>query len=386
MSGSVAVLAVADEAGVADRVSAILGNAGFRVGATREVAAEDVVHAARAADASAVVVVGDGGIAGSAALRLEHAFTRRIPGWAPVAYAAAFGALGSGAVRYRTAAGYIDGCPIVALPAEASFAILAVEQVLAHELGRWIQAGMELVMAGDDDVVEPPPAQLAPPAAASADDAAPQKPSGRFGSLGRTANSFSVSASQDESSSGPDTEGDEGDGPPAGGWKRAVWELGGTVHFDKREELPQPVEKLAPLHDVLHTAGETAVLALPNRVRFSIWGWPDLRRANSKVLAVGWGEPLCEVLALHRHPQQTGTCIQEARGRLPAQDADVAEVCKTVTGRAPSDTSGQLFALEGSTVWILRGSRVIRWDGSRERDDGNPKQVLASLVLQWSGR
>jgi hypothetical protein len=283
-------------------------------------------------------------------------------------------------------AGFIDGCPIVTLPGEASFCAVAVEQVLGPELGRWIQAGMELAMSVDAG--EPAPALPAPVEATVSDDldTPPATPSGRFGAVGSRGNAFSVSASH-ETSSGPPVDEEAASGePPVGGWKRAVWELGGEVRFDKREELPQPVEKLAPLHNVLHTAGETAVMVMPNKARFSIWGWPDLRRTNSKVVAVGWGEPLCEVLALHRFPVQTGTCIEEARGHLPARGGDVAAVCKSVTGRAPADTSGELFALDGSTVWIQRGSRVIKWDGSQERDDGNPKQVLSSLVLRWSNR
>ena len=54
--------------------------------------------------------------------------------------------------------------------------------------------------------------------------------------------------------------------------------------------------------------------------------------------------------------------------------------------RLSADTSGELFALDGESVWVQRGRRVYRWDGSRERDDGNPKQMLASLVLRWSNR
>ena len=384
MSGTVAVLAVADESAVAERVGRVLGGAGFRVVGPRDVEAADVAAAVRKADASAVIVVGDAGLSGAAPLRVAGLFTRTIPGWAPTVYAAVYGALGSAAVRYRTVAGFVDGCPVVTLPDEAAFAMVALEQVLVPELGRWIQAGMELVMAGDEEPEPPAPDEA--PADEAEDTALVPQPSGRFGGLGRTrGNTFAVTASPDEAAPAP-TDDEAEEGPPAGGWKRAVWELGGEVRHDQREELPQPVEKLAPLHDVLHTAGETAVLVLPNKVRYSIWGWPDLRRTNSKVVAVGWGEPLCEVLALHRFPVQTGTCIEESRGQLPQRSGDVAAVCKAVTGRAPSDVSGELFAVDGETVWIQRGRRVFKWDGSRERDDGNPKQVLASLVLRWSGR
>ncbi|MFT4627898.1 MAG: molybdopterin biosynthesis enzyme MoaB, partial [Myxococcota bacterium] len=271
MSGTVAVLAVSDDAGVADRVGRVLGNAGFKVVGPRDIDASQVVEAVKAANASAVVVVGDGDLPGLSAARLAATFTRSIPGWAPVVYAAAFQALGPRAVQHRTVAGFVDGCPIVALPAEAAFAMVAVEQVLVAELGRWIQAGMELVMAGDE-AIEPSPSVpdalvLVGDTDTDSDDDPPAlSPSGRLGALGRRGNSFSITATPDEAAPPPEEEAE--DGPPAGGWKRAVWDLGGEIRFDEREELPQPVEKLAPLHDVLLTAGETAVLVLPNKLRY----------------------------------------------------------------------------------------------------------------------
>ncbi|MEZ4322779.1 MAG: hypothetical protein R3F61_35250 [Myxococcota bacterium] len=173
---------------------------------------------------------------------------------------------------------------------------------------------------------------------------------------------------------------------PASGWQRTVEALGAEIIVGRREDLPESIEKLAPVLNVLHTAGQTGMMKLPSGRRYSLWGWPDLERPGSKVLAVSWGEPLAEIVALHRHPQQAGTCIEEDNGLLPAAGSDIAETCERVCGRAPPDTEGTLFALSADAVWILRSRRVFKWDGSREKDDGNPKQVLASLTLHWSNK
>jgi len=207
-------------------------------------------------------------------------------------------------------------------------------------------------------------------------------PSGSLGQLGRRALSLGLSAEPDAQRPPDEHEG----ALPGSGWVRAVHEIRGTVHYDKREELPQPVETFAPLLDVLHQAGETAVLALPSGVRYSLWGYPDLRRPTSKVLALGWGKPLCELLALHRYPVQTGTCVEGAHGQLPLGGDPIGPVAEAVTGREPPEPGGSLFAVESDAVYILRDGQVYRWDGRREQQHGNVKQALASLVLAWSQR
>ena len=71
---------------------------------------------------------------------------------------------------------------------------------------------------------------------------------------------------------------------------------------------------------------------------------------------------------------------------MPNRNADVAQMCETVTGRVPKDTSGQLFAVQADEVWIQRGNSVIKWDGRKERVDGSPRQVISTLVLHWSNK
>ena len=128
------------------------------------------------------------------------------------------------------------------------------------------------------------------PVEASAEEDSPTeevaRPSGSLGSLGQKKMSLQMNAELIP----PDAGAGEGGAPPSG-WQRAIFEIQGEVLRDKREDLPMNVEGLAPFLDVLHSAGEQAVLKVPNGRKYSIWGWPDLQRPNSKVLAVGWGEP-----------------------------------------------------------------------------------------------
>jgi hypothetical protein len=176
-----------------------------------------------------------------------------------------------------------------------------------------------------------------------------------------------------------------GDGLPQG-WLRAVHEIGGEVTHGGYPTLPDDLEKIAPVIDVLHTSGERGSLKLPSGRTYALFGWPDLQTSRSKVLAIGWGSPFAEILALHRYPVKTGLCVDEAHGLLPRRSDPVAGICEAVAGRAPRDTTGQLFAVQGDAVWIQRGTRAVKWDGAREVDDGTLKQALASLVHHWSQR
>lgn len=309
--------------------------------------------------------------------------------------------VGSQALWLEAFAGLVGRTAVFALPPAADICAQIVTDLIAPQL----QAAVGLGLAHGDAPPGLPAAAVAPVDAyaelpddpvtqdaifedlpdssgspAEGDEPLPP-PSGSLGHLGRSELSFSVSGTPDAEAPAADT-----NALPGAGWVRAVHEIGGTVHYDKREEMPQPVEQFAPLLDVLHQAGESAVLSLPSGVKYSLWGYPDLRRPTAKVLALGWGKPLCELLALHRYPIQTGTCIDGAHGLLPHADADVAEVAEAVTGRKPLDTRGVLFAVERDAIYVQRGDRVFRFDGRKEQDQGTTKQALATLVLGWSQR
>lgn len=171
-----------------------------------------------------------------------------------------------------------------------------------------------------------------------------------------------------------------------GPWHRWIANQGGLVTRHKRYDVPDVLDTNAPLMQVLHTAGSQAVLTLPNGRKYSIWGFPDLDRPGAKVLAVGWGNPYGELVALHRYPTMTATCMDGSTGQAPSRSADVASICEAVTGTVPRDATGTLFAVAGDAVWFERAGSVMRWDGRKLSDEGFPKQVLARLALQWSNR
>ena len=341
----------------------------------RELAADDVTHAA--------VVVGGTPEALRPALDVElegYAQRFRDEAWAQV---------GVASMLLRPIAGVTGELVVFSVPANQEGATLGLSLVnpvlplAVRQQGKTMGAtsvGIQQIGGG----TAPAPA----PKAASTGGTASRAPKGfQLGSgQGMTVVDDDPEADDYVRPASTPEDDDLGLDIPDRGWKRAVHDLNGRVLDRSREDLPINIESLAPVVNVLETSGEQAVLKLKSGARFSLWGWPDLQRPESKVLAVGWGEPLAEVIALHRFPKRHGTVIEERRALVMDQSADVAKVCREVTGAAPPSTDGVLFAVDTDEVWILRGSRVIRWDGRRERDDGSPKQVLATLVLRWSGK
>ena len=165
-------------------------------------------------------------------------------------------------------------------------------------------------------------------------------------------------------------------------WRNAVREMGGEVLMEPPPPLPDAVSRLAPVASLFSGAGERGVLMLEDGRRLGLYGWPDLRRPSSKVLAVGVGGPLAEILALHRHPVPHCTVVPNGVGSPPGTLAEVAE---DVTGSAP-ETDGALFAVSADAIWIQQGERALRWDGSSLKDDGTCKQVLSTLLMDWHSR
>ena len=352
----------------------------------------DALQAALARDAAAVVFAGGTGASARDITpeTLSPLFTRGLPGFGELFRMLSFNEIGASAMLSRATAGFVGNVPVFVLPGSPKAATLGVERLIGPELGHLVSLATKIPAAPPEPEARPSSAPLhaepAQPEHNAEAAAALPVPSRSLGQLGRNRISLSADQPADAAPEVEPTAEDEAAGRPAGGWQRAVWELEGEVADGKWEDLPQPIENLSPVVDVLHQAGERKVMKLPNGKTYSLFGYPDLQRPSSKVLAIGWGQPLAEVLALHRYPAMTGITIEGDRGQLPNRASNIAEVCEAVTGRAPSDTEGELYALQGDTVWIQRGNKVVRWDGRREFDDGTPKQVLATLVLHWSNK
>lgn len=301
---------------------------------------------------------------------VETLFEKALPGFGELFRWLSFQEVGSAAMLSRATAGIVGPTVVFALPGSPKACRLAIEKLVLPEIGHVLRE-----MRKETAVAPVPAAVSAPSPAPSAPPSVPAPQAARRGALG-------VESIATGGGEAPAAEVDP-EGPQ--GWQKAVRDLGGTVLRGGYPSIPEALEQIAPVVDVLHGSGERGVLELPNGQRYALFGWPDLSGPRSKVLAIGWGAPFGEVVALHR-PKPTGVCIDEGHGILPGRAARVDEVCERTVGAAPKDGDGELFALQGDAVWIARRGRVARWDGRREVDDGTPKQVIASLVLQWSQR
>lgn len=163
------------------------------------------------------------------------------------------------------------------------------------------------------------------------------------------------------------------------GWQAALKSAGVAIQRDQTEPLPASLP--ASLRALLQEAGEQAVVEV-GTWRYSLWGFPDLRRPASKVLAVSAGGTVAEIVALHHHPSQVGTCVRGDGGWLVSRDRPVAEVADVVTG-AVAPAGGSLFAVGKGVVYVERDGRLFRWDGSTERDLGPVVQAASALVQEW---
>ena len=383
-------------------VASLLSEAGHQV-LDRTIVGDDIdairtlVHGL-AGDGTTQVVVLTGGTGVSlhdvTPQALAPLFSRELPGFGELFRALTFQQLGAVAMFTRASAGLVGPVLVFSLPGSPDACRLGLEKLVLPELSHLVR---ELHKEGTPEAppapgaaAKPAPAKPAAKPSAKAHEpaakAAPEKPSlpapsGALGRLGRLA--MTVDASQDAT---------KPDGAPAAegvdlptGWLRAVYELKGEVEKGTYPEIPEELEKVAPIIDVLHTSGARGTLKLPDGRAYALFGWPNLEK-GAKVLAIGHGLPVAEILALHRYPVITGTCVDGDKGLAPARPGDVGKICEAVTGRAPKDTSGELFAVQGDQVVIQRGSRAIRWDGVKDKDDGTIKQVLATMVLDWSRR
>lgn len=166
----------------------------------------------------------------------------------------------------------------------------------------------------------------------------------------------------------------------ASGWEAGLRGMKGTMKKGW-PTIPEAFGRMAACNDVLDTANQRAIVTLNNGRTYGAFGWPDLNRPDAKILLVGEGEPVPEIIALHRYPHVVGTVTDDSGLKLASGNLD--ELSTILTG-APLPTRGELFAVEGKAVYIRVERRIWRWDGRRETDEGTVSQAMASLMLRWS--
>lgn len=313
-------------------------------GEVREARADEV--AARCAEGlqGPTLWIGGCGVGGSVAGHVATAVDQALPGLAALAYPLWFERLGSAATRYQIAGGWKGGHLCVALPGQLDAARAVLEHLLIPE---WVH--------GYSTESHPAPSGVSRAQEAQA-------------------------RVQQEERGAPPAEEDRG------AWQRALSAAGASLDRGTHHGLTPQWAAFAPLANVLEQAGEHASAVLPSGERVGLWGFPDLRRPGSRVLSVGGGDAWPEVVALHRYPARVGTCVAEQGGWFGGDTWTVQQACSEVVGEAPPEGAEACFAIDRATVYVCRGGSVYAWDGREERDEGTPKQALASLVLRWSNR
>jgi molybdopterin adenylyltransferase len=369
--------------GIASRLEAAGHHAASRQVVDDDVAAiRNVVRALAASDAQAVVLTGGTGITGRDVTpeALLPLLSPRLDGFGEQFRALSHAEIGPAAMLSRATAGLVGRTVVFAVPGSAAAGRLAIDALIGPELAHLVHlARTDRAAPGSGQVrgeVEPEVEAEFEVVGEGTPEAGAGE--GRSGPAPRAGASVGLAHHGAGEAPAPVP---DGDAP----WRRAITAWGGTLQTGAREDLPELVERLAPAVDILHQAGAVGVMMLPDGRRYGLYGFPDLVRPSAKVIAVGHGGPLAHVLAVHRWPVVTGTCAH--RGPTPTVNDDPAAVSEQIAGRPWPRTDGDtLFAVTGDTVWVLRGRRVLRWDGRSERDDGTPTQVLVSLLLDWSGR
>lgn len=307
-----------------------------------------------------------GSDAGSRAVAAKVA--RPVDGLGALYQGLALEARGAAVLLDEVAGGLTEGKKAVfSLPDDAAAAGLAARRLILPILGELLgRAGKAL--ATEEEAPEKPAAKDGKPAKA-------EKPPKDDEEAAPVPEGLSVS----QILAAPPKEDKE---ELATGWEAGLRAMKGELR-KSWPSVPDVFERLAASRDVLDGAGQRAEVVNGDGRRFGAFGYPDLSRVDARVLLVAEGEGVPEVIALHRHPRPVGTVVEGGALNLPTRDATA--LAERITGRA-APGGGELFAVEGDAVYLLRDRKVVRWDGKREQDQGTASQALASLMLRWTQR
>ncbi len=314
---------------------------------------------------------------------------RPLPGFGEALRHARAADLGASALLMEVAAGITGSTAIFAIPCSPASCQAALALIVATlPLLRQRLSGQEIEQlpqpappSAAADAAPPAdaaaPADTAPPAdaAAPADAAVPAAAA----ATGEPSAPEGITISAMPAEARPEPE------PIGSGWQAGLRAIGGRIDTDLWPTLPDAIDRIAPARQVIEQAGQRAAVVLASGRVVGIYGFPDLRRPSSRVLLVGEGDPIAEVVALHRHPRLAGLTIWGRRGLLPSTDADADTICQQRLGRAPP-AGGELFAIDHGAIYLQRGESIYKWDGRNERREGTTTQVLATLMLRWSQR
>ena len=299
---------------------------------------------------------------------------REIVGFGELFRMLSYEQVGAAAMLSSAVGGTARGRAVFSVPGSTKACALAMEKLILPELGH--------ICYELEKEVPLRPSRARDPEARG-DGKGDGKGDGRGDGRAGEARPERLSAAQIQGEARPS----EPDSP--NGWRAAVRELEAEFRVDSAVEPPDSVSRLAAVRDVLWAAGERGRMRLPDGRRYLLFGYPDLSRSASKVIAVSEeADGLPEMVALHRWPRRVGIC-PAGGGILPGASSDIAAISTERCGR-PSPEDGLLFAVEGSAVYLRRSvdgrDRVAQWDGRRMSEWEPPGSRLGTLILFWSQR
>lgn len=365
------------------RLAEMVLAAGHSVGGTSLVV-DDPDAIGRALDdalrtADAIVLTGGTGVSArdctSAVVRAR--LDRVLPGFGELFRMLSYAEVGSAAMLSDALGGLAGTKPVFALPGSTRACVLAMEKLILPEL-----AHIAGEVAKETPLVIRPVSAPVRGAAARTGARGGEKSPTKEESLATPA-ALAPPRQGIDITVAPDAIAPEERELPTG-WRAALRALGARLERG-HNEIPDALARFQPVVDVLHAAGETGIVLLPDGRRWMAYGFPDLRRNASKVVLVREAVPIAEIVAFHRWPEAVGIVAEGEDGMLPASDDDPGVISGT-RAPAPYQGSGSLFAVDATGVWVLEGKVVRRWEGRALKDVGPVSSSLASLVLGWSQR
>ena len=313
---------------------------------------------------------------------LTGRFERPLPGFGELFRWISFGEIGAAAMLSSATAGFAKGRVIFALPGSPNACRTAMEKLILPQLAHLTgELHKEAPLAARTTELVRPVIRPRPSTSVTAASAAPVR--------APTQETLPAAAPQEPPRKGIDVvpivaEAPEAT-PGASGWQAAVAALGGKLLPAGATPIPDAIAAIPAAMDVLGSANARMRLVAADGRSWLVFGYPDLLRPNSKVLAVREALPVSEVVALHRWPARVGLCCEADDSLLPTTEADLNEVAEARTGE-PWPEEGHLFAVEGSAVWVQQRRYVRKWDGKRPGPEENVGPAIGSLLLHWSQR
>ncbi len=175
------------------------------------------------------------------------------------------------------------------------------------------------------------------------------------------------------------------------GWKHHVSSLNAEIVEESWPKISASLSNIPPVKQILESAGRSRYLSFEDG-QFSIYGYPDLIRDSSKVLAVRHIGGLPEVIALHRFPTFVAFGIREDSPQCLHKYVNATQDTynKYQDHLLSLDFSlSQAVGIEGENLLFSRNNEIFRYRPSKNalgkiESLGTIAQALSTIFLHWS--